>query len=117
MLRTLGILITEGEPPHCSRITLCNRIHQCWDHSSGFIFTSMLQGLFGGGGGAVFSSHSQDPANCVLLCAVSSRLAEAGHRVAGVEFSEKAVKDFFTENHLPYKLEQVDKLVKYTVSA
>ena len=65
----------------------------------------------------MFTLHSHDSANCVFLCAVSSRLAEAGHGVAGVEFSEKAVKEFFTENHLPYKLEQVDKLVKYTVSA
>ena len=33
----------------------------------------------------------------------SSNPAEAGHKVVGMEISEKAVKDFFTENHLPHK--------------
>ena len=46
----------------------------------------------------------------------SFRLAEAGHEVVGVEFSELAVKEFFTENNLPFEHEQVGKLVRYKVS-
>ena len=46
----------------------------------------------------------------------SFRLAEAGHEVVGVEFSELAVKEFFTENSLPFEHEQVGKLIRYKVS-
>ena len=46
----------------------------------------------------------------------SFRLAEAGHEVVGVEFSELAVKELFTKNNLPFEHEQVGKLVRYKVS-
>ena len=46
----------------------------------------------------------------------SFRLAEAGHEVVGVEFTELPVKEFFTENNLPSEHEQVGKLVRYKVS-
>nr|XP_025968572.1 thiopurine S-methyltransferase isoform X2 [Dromaius novaehollandiae] len=34
-------------------------------------------------------------------------LADMGHRVVGVEISEKALKEFFTQNGLPYREEPV----------
>lgn len=46
---------------------------------------------------------------------LTNRLAEAGHKVVGVEISERAVKDFFTESHLPFEKVQVGKLVQYKV--
>ena len=62
------------------------------------------------GRSAPFTSHYSLCVRC------TSRLAEAGHKVVGVEISEKAVKDFFTENHLPFEQEQIGKLVRYKVS-
>ena len=55
---------------------------------------------------------------CVYICAslLTNRLAEAGHKVVGVDISERAVKDFFTDNHLPYKEKQIGRLVRYRVS-
>ena len=57
---------------------------------------------------------------CAWLCVYSTshptiRLAEAGHKVVGVDISERAVKDFFTESHLSYEQVQVGKLVQYKV--
>lgn len=43
------------------------------------------------------------------------RLAEAGHKVVGVEIVEKAVKGFFSDNHLPYEEKQIGSLVRYRV--
>ena len=45
----------------------------------------------------------------------SSNPAEAGHKVVGVEISAKAVKDFFTENHLPHEQVQFGKLLQCKV--
>ena len=44
------------------------------------------------------------------------RLAEAGHRVVGVDISEIAVKGFFIDNHLPYEKKRIGKLMRYRVS-
>ena len=49
------------------------------------------------------------------LAFYTNRLAEAGHAAVGVEISEKAVKDFFTESHQSFEQEQVGKLVQYKV--
>ena len=44
------------------------------------------------------------------------RLAEAGHRVVGVDISKTAVKGFFIDNHLSYEKKQIGKLMRYRVS-
>ena len=62
-------------------------------------------------------NSSRDNIGAVLyVWPPSFRLAEAGHEVVGVEFSELAVKEFFTKNSLPFEHEQVGKLVRYKVS-
>ena len=49
------------------------------------------------------------------ISALIDRLAEAGHKVVGVEIVEKAVKGFFSDNHLPYEEKQIGSLVRYRV--
>lgn len=41
---------------------------------------------------------------------VSSRLADMGHSVVGVEISESALKDFFSEHNLAFSEERVPEI-------
>ena len=52
----------------------------------------------------------------IHLSLLIHRLAEAGHRVVGVDISEIAVKGFFIDNHLPYEKKRIGKLMRYRVS-
>ena len=57
-------------------------------------------------------SHSH-----VHLSLLIYRLAEACHKVVGVDISETAVKDFFIDNHLSYEKKRIGKLMRYRVSS
>ena len=46
-------------------------------------------------------------AYCILVCC-SHRVADKGHFVVGVEGSEKAVKEFFQEQNLEYKMDAIN---------
>lgn len=47
----------------------------------------------------------------VVLC----RLADMGHSVIGVEFSEQALKDFFVEQNLSYSEGSIPEISKAKV--
>lgn len=48
--------------------------------------------------------------SCDLTWSSRIRLADQGHAVVGVEISEKAVRQFFTENNLAFTEEPVPSI-------
>ena len=42
-------------------------------------------------------------------------LASLGHMIVGVEFVQDAIEEFFKENNLSFKLEQIDNFKLYSV--